>query len=67
MQKQPALIGLEAVTGRAIRFQGEFVILDLIFRLAARASIIASATLASALRPSRSGRQLDCVHNRCNQ
>ena len=37
MQKQPELIGLEAVTGRAIRFQVAFVILDLIFRLAARA------------------------------
>ena len=36
MQKQPELIGLEAMTGHAIRFQGEFVILDLIFRLAAR-------------------------------
>ena len=35
MQKQPELIGLEAMTGCAIRFQVEFVILDLIFRLAA--------------------------------
>src|SRR6266705_5914780 len=35
MQKQPELIGLKAMTGRAIRFQIEFVILDLIFRLAA--------------------------------
>src|SRR5262245_56712223 len=36
MQKQPALISLEAMTGRAIRFQVTFVILDLIFRLTAR-------------------------------
>src|SRR5215813_2894618 len=36
MQKQPELISLEAMTGRAIRFQVAFVILDLIFRLAAR-------------------------------
>jgi hypothetical protein len=35
MQKQPELIGLEAMTGGAIRFQVAFVILDLIFRLAA--------------------------------
>src|SRR2546423_6813001 len=35
MQKQPELIGLEAMPGRAIRFQGAFVILDLIFCLAA--------------------------------
>ena len=35
MQKQPELISLEAMTGRAIRFQVEFVILDLIFCLTA--------------------------------
>src|SRR5215470_18206894 len=29
------------------------------------ASIIASATLESALRTARRGRQIDCVHNRC--
>ena len=35
MHKQPELIGREALTGRAIRFQGAFVILALLFRLAA--------------------------------
>ncbi len=37
MQKQTELVGLKAMTRRAIRFQVAFVILDLIFRLAARA------------------------------
>src|SRR4030095_11113123 len=36
MQKQPQLIGLEAMTRRAIRFQIPFVILNLVFRLAPR-------------------------------
>jgi len=35
MQQQAKLIGLKAMTRRAIRFQVEFVILDVVFRLAA--------------------------------
>jgi hypothetical protein len=35
MQQQAELIGLKAMTGRAIRFQGQFVIFDLVFRLPA--------------------------------
>ena len=34
MQQQPELIGLETMTRGAIRLQGAFVVLDLIFRLA---------------------------------
>ena len=37
MQKQPALIGREAMTRGAIRFQGQFVIFHLVFRLSAGA------------------------------
>jgi hypothetical protein len=33
MQQQTKLIGCEAMTGRAIRFQVQFVIFDLVFRL----------------------------------
>jgi len=36
MQKQPELIGLEAMTGRAIRFQVEFVILPTLSRCSER-------------------------------
>ena len=35
MQKHAQLIGLAAMTGRAIRFQVEFVIFALVFRLSA--------------------------------
>src|SRR2546422_6851196 len=34
MQEQAHLIGLEAVTGRAIRFQVQLVVFDLVFHLA---------------------------------
>ena len=34
MQEQAHLIGLEAVTGRALRFQGQLVVFDLVFHVA---------------------------------
>lgn len=34
MQEQAHLIGLEAVTGRALRFQRQLVVFDLVFHLA---------------------------------
>src|SRR5215510_5859029 len=34
MQEQAHLIGLEAVTGGAIRFQGQLVVFDIVFHLA---------------------------------
>ena len=49
MQKQTALLGLKAMTRRAIRFQGAFVILDLIFRLAARAGALPLEYLGAGL------------------
>ena len=53
MEKQPALSGLEAMTGRAIRFQGAFVILDLLFRLAASTVHVLVEPLGAGVLPVR--------------